>query len=274
VASPSITQGDLDARPDVTGAPGEVSGVAIVLLRSRLLSCSEVITMRPVKNRAALTGVTRARAGLLAALHDQPDPVGIEALATLTGRHPNTVREHLDRLIEAGLVVRYASLPRGRGRPAWLYQAVGPAPAPTDYPEVAAALAWATRETEGDHVSEAAATGRRWGRDLARDPRVGAGFTSAAHDADEARRHAVDVLTHLGFAPEADDAKERVRLTRCPLLQAAYANQAVVCSLHLGVVRGVLEEHDAAEERVALVPFAEPGACLLTFSAAAGDAAR
>jgi hypothetical protein len=37
----------------------------------------------------------------------------------------------------------------------------------------------------------------------------------------------------------------------------------VVCGVHLGIVRGALEEYGADSDRTDLQPFAEPGACRL-----------
>ena len=48
-----------------------------------------------------------------------------------------------------------------------------------------------------------------------------------------------------------------------PLLEAARRHRDVVCGVHLGIVRGALEEYAADPADSALVPFAEPGACLL-----------
>ena len=205
---------------------------------------------------------------LLEALREQPDPVEIGALAVLTGRHPNTLREHLDWLVSAGLVVRHAATPRGRGRPAWLYEALGPRPTTEDYPELAASLAWSLGGQEKDATAQAREAGRRWGRDLS-----GERGATPQPSVEEARRQAVSLLGELGFTPEIDESASRVRLTRCPLLQAAHVNREVVCTLHVGLVQGALEQYGAADEPVDLVPFAEPGACLLTFSDGTDDAA-
>lgn len=194
-------------------------------------------------------------------MREQPDPVSVVALALLTRRHPNTVREHLDWLLAAGLVVRHAADPQGRGRPAWLYEALGPRPTEEDYPELAASLAWSLGGRAENAAAQAREAGRRWGRDLARER----GGTPRA-DVEEARTQAVSLLGDLGFTPEIDETATRVRLTRCPLLQAAHVNRDVVCTLHVGLVQGALEENGALDEPVTLVPFAEPGACLLTFS--------
>ena len=107
--------------------------------------------------------LTTVRADLLEKLRNQPDPVGVTALAALTGRHPNTLREHLTWLVDAGLVVRHRALHDGRGRPAWLYAAVGPRPAETDHAEIAAALAWTLGERGESRLESAVAAGRAVG---------------------------------------------------------------------------------------------------------------
>ena len=73
-------------------------------------------------------------------------------------------------------------------------------------------------------------------------------------------------MESVGFAPEADETISRLRLTRCPLLQAAHTNEALVCGMHEGLVEGVLDECGAPSVEVTLIPFAEPGACLLLLS--------
>ena len=50
-----------------------------------------------------LLGMTRSR--LLAALEEAGRPMGVRELAASIGLHPNSVREQLQLLIDAGLVV-------------------------------------------------------------------------------------------------------------------------------------------------------------------------
>ena len=64
-------------------------------------------------------------------------------------------------------------------------------------------------------------------------------------------------------APQADARSSVVRLTRCPLLEAAHKYPDVVCGVHLGLAEGALEEYGADPEGTELLPFAEPGACRL-----------
>ena len=74
--------------------------------------------------------------------------------------------------------------------------------------------------------------------------------------------YVVGLLDDLGFAPETTGRFTSVRLTRCPLLDAATANPEVVCSVHRGIVEGALSLWGSTEP-VTLLAFSEPGACRL-----------
>lgn len=212
-----------------------------------------------------------SRARLLETLRAQTQPTTLEAISRLSGLHSNTVREHLDALIRAGLARRTSAPPSGRGRPAWLYASTeesGEA-GETEYAGLAAALAQAIHHRSPAPIEDAIAAGRTWGRDLARQ-RDAAPQRSAV----KARRQVVEMLDELGFAPETDDRAATVRLTRCPLLEAAHKYPEVVCGVHHGLARGALEEYGADPEGVSLQPFAEPGACRLQLLARAPKAAK
>ena len=195
---------------------------------------------------------------ILETLEGQPEPLSLAALVRTTGLHGTTVREHLDVLVRRGAVARRRAAPNGRGRPAWLYQATGVDEETSEYAGLAAALAGAISRTSADPVADATTAGTEWGHQLARDR----GAAPATPDA--ARTEVVALLEDLGFRPEPSaDEPAAVRLTRCPLLQAAHRHPEVVCAVHLGIVRGVLEEHGADPAGSELEPFAEPGACRL-----------
>ena len=51
-------------------------------------------------------------------------------------------------------------------------------------------------------------------------------------------------------------------LKRCPLQEVATSYQTVVCSAHLGLIRGALAELPTGVQADRLQPFAEPGACV------------
>jgi predicted ArsR family transcriptional regulator len=203
-------------------------------------------------------GLARGRASVLDALRDQPDPVGIDALAQAMARHPNTVREQVNWLVEHGHVTRIRQPREGRGRPAWLYQARGTRPGDAEYVELAAALAWRLQDASPDTHAEATAAGRRWGSDLV--DRKGE-LTDPSPEA--GRRWTVELMEDLGYAPEADEEAREVVLHRCPLLQAAHRFPDVVCAVHLGMVQAALERNGASPADAQLTPFSAPGECRL-----------
>jgi predicted ArsR family transcriptional regulator len=211
----------------------------------------------PVREGRALSA---ARAAVLDTLRDAARPATVGDLQRQSALHANTLREHLEALVARGLVRRVRATPSGRGRPAWLYEAVeteagagGP-----EYAGLAATLAAHLHRTSPDPQQDAVAAGHTWGHDLARK----AGTPDRSGPV-AARRKVVAILDEIGFAPETDDRVTTARLTRCPLLDAAKEYPDVVCGVHLGIVRGALEEYGADSDRTDLHPFSEPGACRL-----------
>jgi predicted ArsR family transcriptional regulator len=189
----------------------------------------------------------------------------VAAVAEETGQHPNTIREHLDALVDAGLVVREPSAAHGRGRPAWLYSAADveePDPRVRHYAALAVALAGQISRGSDHPGDDALAAGQEWGRSLAGS----IGPQSAAG----ARRRTVELLAELGFEPRANTRATAVRLRQCPFLDAARRQPDIICTVHLGVVRGVLAEIAPNGPHAALEPFAEAGACVLRLGAPTG----
>lgn len=188
-------------------------------------------------------------------------PATLTELSEASSLHENTLRGHLAALAGAGLVRRERAEPQGRGRPALLWTIV---PAGTagaaEYAGLATVLARALHRSSRRPAEDAIEAGRAWGHDLAtRSDATDAAPTDQVHH----------VLEELGFAPEGDErdaSGATVRLTRCPLLDVARELPEVVCNVHLGLIGGILEAADgngveSVDSR--LVPFAEPGACLL-----------
>jgi predicted ArsR family transcriptional regulator len=194
----------------------------------------------------ALAQPTRAR--LFALLGDLRRPAPTEELAERLGLHPNGVRTHLERLHEVGLVARSRErLARGRPRDTWTISAdaqPGGDP-PTGYAQLAR---WLLRSlvSEDASVSDVEATGREIGRELAL---TDTGVTG------EQRMH--EVLAALGFQPQRGAvAGDRLtyRLRNCPYREAVRERQPVVCSLHRGITRGLLDALDPETELAAFVP--------------------
>ena len=187
-------------------------------------------------------------------------PLDAHELGRRVGLHPNTVRSHVDQLERARLVRSLTAPPAGRGRPRVLYEASAePPPGPdTGYRLLAQVLA-SYLSSADDPAGMAESAGRAWGSYLAEKP---APF--AAVSPEEATRKVIDLFDELGFLPEAagDAERPRILLHRCPFRQVAESNPEVACSVHLGMLRGALEELGAPLEATTLEPFVEPSLCV------------
>ena len=206
----------------------------------------------------ALAQPTRAR--LFELLGELGRPAGTVELAERLGLHPNGVRAHLERLEHAGLVARArARRARGRPRDAWSI-AAGARPgghAPHAYAELARWLARAMRSGPGG-LRGIEATGREIGRELA--PSDGTLGENALQS----------TLTALGFQPEVQLRKGdrlTVRLGNCPYRDAVRENQPVVCTLHRGITRGLLDVLDPRAKLAGFVPRdPDKAGCLIELS--------
>jgi predicted ArsR family transcriptional regulator len=171
-------------------------------------------------------------------LAGSPRPLGAPQLADRLGLHTNTVRMHLERMREAGLV-DVEPVHRGTvGRPQHVYALANGAPGLDFDPPAHAVLAGllaAMAERLGGDGNDAEETGRAWGREAARRTSSGA---------------CVDVLvkqlTALGFDPavEPDGDGTKISFLQCPFRDLAEAYPDLVCNLHRGICSGALESAD------------------------------
>jgi predicted ArsR family transcriptional regulator len=202
-----------------------------------------------------LSGETRLR--LLDALRRAGRPARVRQLAEELGLHENTVREQLDRLVSAGLVGRADISPAGRGRPAREYEATAQA---ADAHEQGSfrelALVLTDQIARGPNADQVAIeVGVRWGRAVARK-------LAPVADGPAAISRVVSLLDGAGFEPEEPDAPGKpLVLHRCPFGALAVESGGVVCQLHLGMLRGVLEQIRAPLVATHVEPFAAPGIC-------------
>ena len=207
----------------------------------------------------AVLGASRAR--VLAVLRTAPSKLGVGEVAGRVGLHPNTTRFHLDGLVEAGLAVRASEDREVPGRPRTLYTATprGAAGGRRSYRLLAEILTSYLAGQAKQPAQAALKAGEAWGRFLADRP---APFQRV--DAATATRQLVATLDDIGFAPEAVTAgrKRQVLLHHCPFQEAAEQHRDVVCSIHLGLMRGLLDELDAPLEAQRLDPFVEPTLCV------------
>jgi predicted ArsR family transcriptional regulator len=192
-----------------------------------------------------LAQATRAR--LFTLLGDLGRPAGTEELAKRLGLHPNGVRIHLDRLLEAGLVERRrAPQPRGRPRDEWSVsaEALPGGHPPQAYGDLARWLARAIPPTPG-RLRDVERAGREIGREIA---------PSGAASTENGLR---DTMTGLGFQPlleRAEPNRLRCSLRNCPYRDSVKENREVVCTLHRGITRGVLDVLEPSAQLVDFVP--------------------
>lgn len=240
---------------------------------TRVTRTGKPAELGPRPARPALPALSSARAGVLRAVMASGTAVTVSALAEQLRQHPNTIREHLDALVEGEHLERIRSSPAGRGRPAWLYRSPtvaadgagdmmsGPlGDGGQEYLALAVALMDQVATTTPDPESLARKAGERWGRTLADQAVANGADPSPAEPCDTA----VNMLRSLRFEPEPTEDPKRIRLTTCPLLDAARRHPGVVCQVHTGIVRGVIERLGGDPRGTQLAAFAEPGACVLT----------
>lgn len=216
-----------------------------------------MIADRELQTHKALGDVSRFR--ILEELRSR-GRLDSRELGGLLGLHPNTIRSHVEQLIEAGLVRETLAPAAGRGRPRVLYEAVVDRVTPNEsgYRLLAQILAGYLASIEQPQVV-AESAGRAWGRFLTERPKPFAKIS-----AQEATQKVVRLFTDLGFMPEAveNTGGRKILLHRCPFRQVAESNQTVVCAVHLGMLRGSLSEMGAPLEATRLEPFVEPTLCV------------
>ncbi|WP_242887609.1 helix-turn-helix transcriptional regulator [Actinomadura litoris] len=184
-------------------------------------------------------------------------PLGIADLAARLGVHPNTARFHLDALVAGGEAERTLDRPSGPGRPRAVYAARpgmdrGGA---RGYRMLARILLSRLAAAGPGGRRHAEHAGREWGRVLVERPRP---YTRMS--ARDATGRLSALLADLDFAPEP--GRDAIRLRHCPFLELAEEYGPLVCDVHLGLMRGALEELGAPVTAERLEPFAEPDVCV------------
>ncbi len=165
-----------------------------------------------------------------------PSPRATSEIAETLGLHVNTVRPHLERMREVGLLDVHTASTGGVGRPQHRYALRSDAPAlglePPLFPMLARMLLRLSvaAGADGDDAREAGVT---QGRDDA-----------SGYDVDDAAVALFAELDRLGFDPEVVVENETVTIgfSHCPFSQLAESDPDVVCGLHRGMVEGFVDE--------------------------------
>ena len=197
-----------------------------------------------------------------------PTREGVDArrLAEQLDLHVNTVRSHLGVLEEAGLVASVAEDRDRPGRPKLLYRGTEAASEARRGAEVggyrflAQILAGYLGAMAEDVPRAAEQAGAAWGHYLVDKPTP---FQTLVPE--EAVQRLVELMGEFGFEPELvgdDPAAPRLELGRCPFLEVAREHQDVVCSVHLGLMRGALDELGTEVRADELIPWARADMCI------------
>ena len=200
---------------------------------------------------SARSDLSVARRRVLETIESADEPMTAAEVAERLDLHHNTVREHLDALVEAGFV-EVSTRPTGRrGRPALRYASTAPDPAQVldSYLTLLDAIA-DTLGTGPEAQRLAREIGRRWAQ------------LTPLSEADAATAGAPDALTRatallpglstMGFAPDA--TSEEIVLKACPLVTRDRVPHPLVCLMHEGFLNEVL-----AEQGRGLSPANDPG---------------
>ena len=164
-------------------------------------------------------------------------PVSTGQIAETLDLHPNTVRPHLERMREIGLLEVTVDNRGVVGRPQHRYSVAPDSPSlglePSSFRLLAALLA-GVASSQGPDSELVASVGRQQGRVAAREQTAGTTCVKAL----------MAELADLGFDPAAadDGTTTSIAFTHCPFRELAEAFPELVCHLHRGIVEGFVED--------------------------------
>lgn len=164
---------------------------------------------------------------------EAPAPVDVAELTAHFGLNHNAIRQHLAKLVDAGLVVESVASPSGRGRPRLRY---GVAPSAESRwgvtgPYERLAMMLTEVVSSGDTPLE---VGRRFGFGPGSEPPDGGDGSTAA---------LADAMERQGFEPTVAALGDGAEITlhRCPFASAVLTDPGTICQLHLGLAHGIAE---------------------------------
>ncbi|MCE7483367.1 helix-turn-helix domain-containing protein [Microbacterium profundi] len=194
------------------------------------------------------------RRQVLALLLASDRPIDAVAVAGGIGLHVTTARFHLEQLERAGLVRRAVERAGQRGRPRILFIAAPGAREDGAQRELSEVLASALAEDADGGRARAIRAGEEWSSNYDDElPAMG----------DRSAVPLVRLLERLGFDPQLKSPESMIDLHACPFRDEARRNPNVICSVHLGLIRGAARSlgHDA--EDAGIRPFVAPELCVV-----------
>ncbi|SFS16099.1 Predicted transcriptional regulator, ArsR family [Microbacterium sp. cf046] len=192
-----------------------------------------------------------SRVEILALVQSRPERT-IAELTEATGLHANTVREHLQRLIEAGHVIQSTERRTTRGRPRTLYSAA------TGDDDASSPIA-------RRKVRDAADRGDIMRRVM---PWTGDAVESIGRAATHQLDAIVDNLAESGFDPLVDETGLTIDLSPCPHATAQAGHRQTLCTVHLGLMQAVLAEAGGPLQASCIRSSDRPSDCVVELSMA------
>jgi predicted ArsR family transcriptional regulator len=211
---------------------------------------------RPLEVHKALADDTRFRLYRYLGLSGRP--VSVRELSARLSLHPNTLRPHLRRLEEVGLVVREVRKGTAVGRPQTLYSAAVREPAERGYrllAEILAGLLVGRRSLE--RAEELSA---EWGQYL-----VAQGGPKPGTRLPARRNLAVlqEAMARAGFDPRFHRRERQVEISLrdCPFRDLVEDHRELACAIHRGLVAGMLRGLKPPLRLVEFQPLVERSTC-------------
>ena len=205
-----------------------------------------------------------SRSAVLDVLRERGVALDVDEVAAAVGLHVNTVRGHLEVLVDGGYAVRRSLPPSGPGRPRTVYEATAAPEDGSNYRLLAEVLTHYLASTSAQPAVDAVAAGRSWAAPQVDGVAPGEGSESAPTSERDALAAVVKLLADSGFRPEASADGSRIDLHHCPFRDLAVASPEVVCGAHLGILQGALAQLDAPISATRLLPLVEPDLCVAT----------
>lgn len=214
----------------------------------------------PLEVHKALADDTRFR--LYRYLRLSGRPVSVRELAARLSLHPNTLRPHLRRLEEVGLVASEVRRGTTVGRPQTLYSVTErEEPEGSDYrllAEILAGLLSGSRALE-----RARELAREWGEYLVVQggPKPGTRLP--------ARRNLAilqEAMARAGFEPRfhrRTPTTVEISLRACPFRDLVEDHRELVCEIHRGLIEGMLGGLKPPLALAGFEPLVERGTCRL-----------
>ena len=245
--------------------PGdEVAGVGLLSSAVRRRIVDTLANLPPVADDES---ALRPAAGLSA--HDLADHLAL---------HVTTVRFHLDQLVAGGLLTAHFEHRTGAGRPRKLYAvatgSLESVPSEESFRMLSELLVESFRTGPDGRQLTPEEAGARWGGERADREQLDTSTREPARTAGQWLGKIglmVDLLREWGYVPEVSTTgggrTARVSLYDCPFLDLAEANTAVVCGIHRGLIRGVMQSLGEESTQVGLTPFVAPKLCVAAVTA-------